>query len=67
MMFRVMELHDLCTDDRLQGIVVIGQVGQRVLAATGGRTQAPTAPVEQILKLGQEHSVIIQLSVSAGK
>ena len=29
----VVQLHDLRADDRLQRVVVIGQVGQRVLAA----------------------------------
>ena len=37
----VVQLHDLGADDRLQRVVVIGQVGQRVLAAdTENRTSS---------------------------
>ena len=46
-MLAVVQLHDLGADDRLQRVVVIGQVGQRVLAAdTENRTSRREANVK---------------------
>ena len=42
----VVQLHDLGADDRLQRVVVIGQVGQRVLAAD---TENPISRIEAIV------------------
>mmetsp|Transcript_9443 Transcript_9443/g.16469 ORF Transcript_9443/g.16469 Transcript_9443/m.16469 type:complete len:254 (+) Transcript_9443:600-1361(+) len=38
-MFRVMDLHDLCRNGRLQGVVIVWKIGQRCLDATESRKE----------------------------